>query len=130
MESFFVRGKPVPQGSMKFIRPGVMIHSRSQDLSLWRADIARNAELNGCVRLTGGVSFEVTFVFEKPKSATRPAPWVKPDLDKLIRAVLDGLTGIAYEDDCQVIHIVTRKIYGSVAGAWIGVSSYANSATT
>jgi crossover junction endodeoxyribonuclease RusA len=123
MDKFFVKGRPIPQGSMKFIRPGVMIHSRAADLALWRADIARNAELNGCKPVTGGIAIELDFIFIPPKSVKRSAPWVKPDLDKLIRAVLDGLSRVAYEDDCQVIKIVANKHYGNTAGVWIGIRS-------
>lgn len=117
-----MRGKPVPQGSLKFIQ-GRPIHVRAQDLALWRADIARNAEQAGYKRVTGGVSVELMFVFQPPKTVKRIAPWVKPDLDKLIRAVLDGLTDVAYEDDCQVVQIKASKSYGQIAGVWIGVES-------
>ena len=121
MDKFFVKGKPVPQGSMKFIRPGVMIHSRAADLAVWRADIARNAELFGFKPVSGGVKVEIDFIFNRPKSAQRAFPTVAPDLDKLIRAVLDGLTGVAYEDDSQVILIQATKTYGQNVGAWIGI---------
>ena len=106
---------------MKFIRPGVMIHSRAQDLALWRADIARNADVRGYKPIQGGVAVELHFVFKKPKSVTRSLPWVKPDIDKLVRAVLDGLTGVAYEDDCQVVTLNASKHYGENEGVWIGV---------
>jgi Holliday junction resolvase RusA-like endonuclease len=33
-----------------------------------------------------------------------------PDLDKLVRALLDGLTGIAFEDDCQVHSVEASKV--------------------
>jgi crossover junction endodeoxyribonuclease RusA len=125
MDKFFVKGKPVPQGSMKFIRPGVMIHSRAADLAVWRADIARNAELFGFKPVSGGVKVEIDFIFIRPKSANRPFPTVAPDLDKLIRAVLDGLTGVAYEDDSQVILIQATKTYGQNTGAWIGIEQIA-----
>lgn len=125
MDKFFVKGKPVPQGSMKFIRPGVMIHSRAADLAVWRADIARNAELSGFKPVSGGVKVEIDFIFIRPKSANRPFPTVAPDLDKLIRAVLDGLTGVAYEDDAQVILIQATKTYGQNTGAWIGIEQVA-----
>jgi crossover junction endodeoxyribonuclease RusA len=121
MDKFFVKGKPVPQGSMKFIRPGVMIHSRAADLAVWRADIARNAELFGFKPVSTGVKVEIDFIFNRPKSAQRAFPTVAPDLDKLIRAVLDGLTGVAYEDDSQVILIQATKTYGQNVGAWIGI---------
>jgi crossover junction endodeoxyribonuclease RusA len=106
---------------MKFIRPGVMIHSRSQDLALWRADVARNAELFGFKPIASAVKVELDFIIARPKSAKRAFPSVKPDLDKLIRAVLDGLTGVAYEDDSQVILIQSSKTYGEKQGVWIGI---------
>ena len=121
MDKFFVRGRPVPQGSMKFIKPGVMIHSRAKELAVWRADIARNAELSGYKPVQGAVKVEIDFIFNRPKSVTREFPTVAPDLDKLTRAVLDGLTGVAYVDDAQVILIQAVKTYGINTGAWIGV---------
>ena len=111
---------------MKFIRPGVMIHSRAQDLALWRADIARNAELNGFKPIQGGVKVQLDFIFLRPKSSKRIFPWVKPDLDKLIRSVLDGLTGVAYEDDAQVILIQATKTYGQNEGVWITIEQVWN----
>jgi Holliday junction resolvase RusA-like endonuclease len=48
-------------------------------------------------------------------------PTVPPDLDKLIRAVLDGLTGVAYKDDGQVVKITAVKIYGQKLGVQIGI---------
>jgi Holliday junction resolvase RusA-like endonuclease len=35
----------------------------------------------------------------------------RPDLDKLIRAILDGITGILIEDDSQVVNITATKQY-------------------
>lgn len=123
--AFFVKGRPVPQGSLKFIN-GRPIHSRAMDLALWRADIARNAELKGYKPVDGGVKVIIDFVFHKPKSTNRAFPWVKPDIDKLSRAVLDGLTGVAYQDDCQVILLQASKSYGSVEGAWITIEQVWN----
>jgi Holliday junction resolvase RusA-like endonuclease len=38
---------------------------------------------------------------------------VAPDLDKLVRAVLDALTAVAYRDDGQVTRITATKEYGT-----------------
>lgn len=35
----------------------------------------------------------------------------KPDTDNLIKAVLDALNGVAYEDDAQIVMIAARKCY-------------------
>ena len=56
----------------------------------------------------------LTFNILRPKSVSskkRPEVTVKPDLDKLTRAVIDAMTGIMYDDDCQVIHILAKKQY-------------------
>ena len=37
----------------------------------------------------------------------------------MIRAVLDGLTGVAYEDDGQVTKLIAQKQYGNNEGVWI-----------
>lgn len=120
MNAFFVKGRPVPQGSLKFIH-GRPIHARATDLAVWRADIARNAELNGYKPVTGAIKVKCEFMYLKPKTSFRSMPWVKPDLDKLIRAVLDGLTGVAYVDDAQVTLIEATKSYSSAEGVWITI---------
>lgn len=40
----------------------------------------------------------------------------KPDVDKLLRCVLDACTGIVYVDDCQVVTCVATKQYQRPAG--------------
>jgi hypothetical protein len=57
-------------------------------------------------------------------------PTVKPDIDKLVRAINDALTGILFTDDCQVVSISMTKDYCGErrAGAYITVSRYLNQA--
>jgi crossover junction endodeoxyribonuclease RusA len=126
MNSFFVEGKPVPQGSLKFIH-GRPIHERAADLAIWRANIAREARHAGVVKqMDGSVWLRLVFFMRSPKTVKREEPYVKPDLDKLIRAVLDGLTGVAYDDDCQVTQIEAEKHYcdeyNPDPGVWITVN--------
>jgi Holliday junction resolvase RusA-like endonuclease len=53
------------------------------------------------------------FHLERPKTVRRLEPTVKPDLDKLVRAVLDGITDArAWNDDSQVIAVWATKSYG------------------
>ena len=117
-QQFFVSGKPVPQGSLKFIN-GHAIHVRAQDLALWRADIARTAKNVIWEKAQKGVELHLTFILKKPKTVTRDEPYIRPDIDKLSRAVLDGLTGVAYEDDEQVVKLTAIKEYGDVEGVTI-----------
>lgn len=39
-------------------------------------------------------------------------PSKKPDLDNVVKSILDGLNGVAYTDDKQVIRITAEKYYG------------------
>ena len=38
-------------------------------------------------------------------------PSKKPDIDNVIKSVLDGLNGVAYEDDKQVVRLFVEKFY-------------------
>lgn len=126
MSSFFVEGKPVPQGSLKFIH-GRPIHERAADLAVWRANIARECRATGITKqVDGSVWLRLVFFSMPPKTVKREEPYVRPDLDKLIRAVLDGLTGVAYDDDCQVTQIEAEKHYCNEfqtdPGVWITIN--------
>lgn len=66
----------------------------------------------------GPVVLAVVFYLPRPKSllTKRNAPIAiphvkKPDLDKLLRAAGDSLTGIAWADDSQVTDVIARKRY-------------------
>ena len=67
------------------------------------------------------VAARYTFARPKGKDRHRPYPCVRPDADKLARALLDALTGIAYFDDGQVVGLSIRKVYGDEVRARIKV---------
>lgn len=114
--TFFVSGEFVTQGSKT---PGVnratgkafMKESNAKGLQAWRHainDEARKARGDD-MPLTGPV--EVVLYFWKQRPAAEPKrrrTWpIKArsgDADKLLRAVLDALTGVLFADDAQVIH--------------------------
>lgn len=86
--------------------------------------------------LTDAVQVKVKFVFTRPKShfgTGRNAHVLKgtapeyvsrtPDVDKLARAILDGMTGIVFRDDAQVAHLNVWKEYGSQAYASVQVEA-------
>lgn len=115
MIEFSVYGNPVPQGSMRVIN-GHIIHNKGSELAAWRSAIALSAKKAGAKPERNPVAINLVFVQLRPKTVKRAEPSVAPDLDKLIRAVLDALTAIAYVDDGQVTEIYARKIYGDTNG--------------
>lgn len=111
MITFDVEGTPVTQGSMKVIN-GHVIHSRGTALIVWRTMIGIEARKAGAFPVPNPIEMTIDFRLPRPKTVKRDLPYVAPDLDKLIRAVLDALTGIAYVDDGQVVTIASTKTYG------------------
>jgi crossover junction endodeoxyribonuclease RusA len=114
-----VAGIPAPQGSKRHVGGGRMVEV-SRAVGPWReavrAETQRVAGTGGPVR--GPV--RVVIVFRLPRPKTTPAyirhPAKRPDLDKLVRAVLDGLVaGGAIADDSQVVMLAARKTFARSA---------------
>lgn len=61
--------------------------------------------------IAGPVDVSVTFFLRRPPSKPkwRSLPWEKPDGDKLVRAVLDSLSGVVIEDDARAVDIHVYK---------------------
>lgn len=46
---------------------------------------------------------------------------VKPDVDNYVKATLDGLTGVLWHDDSQIVKLVSEKRYGETGKIIISV---------
>ena len=123
---FWVPGVPVPKGSLRHVGGGRLIES-AKGLADWRKAIADAAWTYRLQRepFDGPVQVTLGFHLPRPQShfkandrnrdrkADAPLfPAKKPDLDKLVRAVLDALTdsGI-WRDDSQAVSIAAAKVY-------------------
>lgn len=128
---FFVPGVPLPQGSKTAVltpqgRLNLLEGKRGRRAAFdaWRQLVKvlarRNVRREPCL---GVVDVVLDFTFVRPKTSKRLAPTVRPDLDKLARAVLDALTGVVFEDDSQVCRLDAVKDYGEVPGCLVSVTS-------
>lgn len=122
MLQLVVYGTPVPQGSTKAFLPKgwkrPIITSDNTKLKPWRqaiVDEARGwAAKHGPWTREVALELYVVFYLRRPASAPRRVvePTKLPDLDKLVRAVGDGLTDAGvWTDDAQVVEISARKAY-------------------
>ena len=100
---------------MKVIN-GHVLHSQGSALAVWRSSVAWAAKQAGATLSDSPIDITMVFIMARPKSVKRAFPTVSPDLDKLVRGVLDALTGIAYIDDAQVVSIHAHKVYGGTPG--------------
>lgn len=127
---FFVAGKAAPQGSKRHVGNGRMIES-SKALGPWREHVAWAAQhaMAGRTLISGAIVLTADFALPRIQAIrkTTPAHTKKPDLDKLIRALGDALTGVIYVDDAQIVSYGnTRKRYAEIdetAGVSIRVES-------
>ena len=126
MRSFLVLGLPAPQGSKTHVGDGRMVES-SKRVKPWRRQVAAAyADRNFGDMLDGPVSIIVDFYLPRPKAhygTGRNAGTLKgsapvehltmPDLDKLVRAVGDALTRLAWRDDSQIVAWHAYKHYAT-----------------
>ena len=132
--SYDIEGTPRPQGSKRHVGNGVMLES-SKYVKEWRAFAKLKATIamqrTPRIDKPHGVRLTVWFVFERPKKhftskGLRPdAPKFhlsQPDSDKLLRALLDSMSGVVFEDDSQVAVIGVEKVYGERAVTKVVVS--------
>ena len=131
---FVVEGlSPAPQGSKRHVGGGRMIES-SAKVKPWREAVRQEALATNAPMAPGPVFVRITFRFNRPKGHLNTKGLIKPsapidhvtrpDLDKLVRSTLDGLTGALFTDDSQVAFMVASKEYaaaGQREGATIEV---------
>ena len=86
-------------------------------LKPWRQEIASAALAVGATPKPGPLALDLTFYLRRPPS--RPKKYTaadkRPDSDKLARSVMDALTGVAWQDDAQIVTLVARKVYATNA---------------
>lgn len=117
--SFIVPGKAV--GWQRARRSGNQYFTATETRA-YQQSIAWSAKAAGVQILQGPVRVLITVYHPMPKSMSQKArleavqrvlrPTVKPDMDNVLKTVLDALNGVAYVDDNQVTDIAISKFYG------------------
>jgi len=100
----------------------------------WREAVRQEALKTGLAITAEPVYLHLLFRFARPKGhynakgklkPSAPSSHItRPDLDKLQRSTLDGLTGVLFHDDSQVAFVVASKEYalpGELEGCQIEI---------
>ncbi len=113
---FTIRGvDPVPKGRPRVTRFGTYTPKKTVDYE----KLVRRSYVGN--RFDGAILLSVTFGMRIPKSKPKRTqaamaegkirPTTKPDADNLLKAVCDGLNGVAFEDDKQIVALRAEKVY-------------------
>lgn len=124
---FIVEGEPQGKARPRFSRRSGTVYTPAKtakyEKQIKAAFLAAGGEtfpIDSYVSVTVNAYFSIPKSYMKGKrlackhNISRPAK--KPDIDNILKAVLDALNGVAYEDDKQVIEVTCRKWYSQSAG--------------
>lgn len=120
--TILIAGHAETKGSTKAFRCGnrCIITNANPRCKKWQQRVTLAVINAKVVKTEFPVELEMTFFFTIAKSRKDlkdgDCHTQKPDIDKLIRPILDALTGIVYKDDCQVSKVTACKKWTNEIG--------------
>lgn len=128
--AFTIPGEPVAKGRPKVSTAGGFARAYTPKRTRTYEGIVRDAaaaaveQAGGDWPLVGPLHVDIRAVFKRPGRLFRRADHDgliphdrRPDLDNVIKAVLDGMDGAGvWQDDAQVAELSASKFYGLVVG--------------
>ena len=128
----FVKCKPAAQPRTRKGKYGNIYNPGTADV--WKEAIQASFLLAGARRkdtISGPVVLEMKFLFYVSEKCRKASPHTtKPDIDNLVKSVMDALKGIEiYKDDCRVCGIYAQKFWTNEKdgeGMYIKVSRVEN----
>jgi Holliday junction resolvase RusA-like endonuclease len=124
---FTVYGEPVAKGRPRFAKRGNYVQTYTPVKTKSYEDevrlLATKAKGSGST-LEGSVSVFIYISFSVPQSYSKRKREAclsgetkhtkKPDLDNVAKAIIDGMNGIIFKDDSQIINLNVTKVYAEV----------------
>lgn len=122
--AFEVPGEPRGKGRPRFTKQG-RTYTDSETKAYEQKIVAYYRNAFGSFRWPDAAFIRVKVIayYQIPKSATKSAiatmragvtyPARKPDIDNVLKIVLDALNGVAYKDDSRVIGVEAEKAYST-----------------
>jgi len=118
---FAVPGQPRGKGRPRFRKTGKFVQAYTPKETHEYENVIRTyykgKKMHGMISLTIGAYYEIpksyTKKYRKEIIDTNIRPMVKPDIDNVIKVVMDALNGVAYDDDKQIVTVLAVKQYSS-----------------
>jgi len=132
--AFIVPGTPVGKGRPKFARRGNFVTTYTPEKTASYENLVKvKAEeaMRGKMLFEGAVSVEIALFITPPASWSqkkqrealegRIFPTSKPDIDNVLKGIMDACNEIVFKDDKQAVDVRVVKRYGQVARASVEV---------
>ena len=132
---FTIPGEPVGKGRPKFTTVGGYPRVYTPAKTTAYENKVKLCYVANCknIKFGGPLSVVYKFYFPIPKSTSKKQTLLmldgkinhtkKPDLDNVIKAVTDGLNGIAFDDDKQIVELHAVKLYSDKPRAEVEIES-------
>jgi len=130
---FEIPGEPRGKGRPRFSRRSGAAYTDAKTAAYenlvavaYRAKYPDASPIETAVVLTATAYMSIPKSTSKKRRAAMLAgeirPTKKPDIDNVLKAVLDGLNGLAFRDDSQVVTIAIRKEYSETPGLTVAIA--------
>ena len=120
MTAFVIYGKPQGKARPRFSNGHAYTPKQTTDYEnqIKNAFIAAGGEKIE----NGGVIIDIDVYYKRATAnKKKTSPTKKPDIDNICKIVLDGLNGVAYADDKQVISLTANKYFAIKGGEKVEV---------
>jgi Holliday junction resolvase RusA-like endonuclease len=134
MVTFKVDATPVPKGRARYVRRGNHISTYTPEKTRTYETLIRDTAIEAMGSsepLETPVNLYLYIRVPIPKSYSKKKvedclngldkPIRKPDASNILKSVEDGMNGIVYKDDSQIVNLHVTKVYSSLAGVDICV---------
>ena len=125
---FTVYGHPVAKGRPRFSTRGKFPVAYTPEKTktyetevgmMARAAMGASKALEGALEACIYVTFPIPASYSKKRTEACLSNFEKhtkrPDLDNVVKAVIDGMDKIVFDNDSQITSIYATKVYGTVA---------------
>jgi Holliday junction resolvase RusA-like endonuclease len=127
MVNFQVDGTPVPKGRPRFARRGKFVSTYSPKTTVdYESKVSEAAKqaMGSSEPLKSPIAAYIYITLPIPASYTKKRtaaclsglerPTKRSDIDNYCKAIFDGMNGIVYLDDSQIVSLHSTKVYGTV----------------
>ena len=126
----YIPGDPVGKQRPRMVNGHMYTPQRTKD---YQSKVAWAWKQAGGSKLEGPVLMRIVWHYPIPKrtnKANRAAmlkaeimPTTRPDLDNVCKSIMDGLNGVAYDDDSQIVSLTAIKRYAEDPGVFVEVDN-------